>query len=430
MAESQNLNTNMFIGQNDVSVIECLFPALTVFTSFLNTYIGGRFNIIKRESLKINFMLNSKISPKVRLHGLDHLRAFAIGFVFIYHYGRMFYAPETLTDIGKFGWTGVDLFFVLSGYLIASNLFAGISTQGINVRVFFTKRVFRIIPAYLVILMLYFFIPSFREREALAPLWKYLTFTQNIGLDIRYQGTFSHAWSLCIEEQFYLLFPLLMLILLHFKLVNKIFLLLLLLFLSGFIFRMYNWINFVSPSIESGHMVVFWYKWIYYLSICRLDGLIIGVTIAAIFSFKPEIRSKIEAYGNRLLALSLLVLAAAYFVCDNEQSFSASIFGFPLVSVGYGLMVLGAISRDSILYNLKSGVTHKIADLSFTIYLSHKIVLHLCQEHSVYFKAEKDSWQMFVICVLASITAAYLLNMLIEKPFLKIKNMVLKRIGN
>ena len=375
-------------------------------------------------------MLNSKISPKVRLHGLDHLRAFAIGFVFIYHYGRMFYAPETLTDIGKFGWTGVDLFFVLSGYLIASNLFAGISAQGINVRVFFIKRIFRIIPAYLFILLLYFFIPSFREREALAPLWKYLTFTQNIGLDIRYQGTFSHAWSLCIEEQFYLLFPLLMLILLHFKLVNKIFLLLLLLFLSGFIFRLYNWINFVNPSIESGHMVVFWYKWIYYLSICRLDGLIIGVLIAAIFSFKPEIRSKIEAYGNRLLALSFLVLAAAYFVCDNEQSFSASIFGFPLVSVGYGLMVLGAISRDSILYNLKSGVTHKIADLSFAIYLSHKIVLHLCQEHSVYFKAEKDSWQMFAICVLASVTAAYLLNILIEKPFLKIRNMVLKRIGN
>jgi len=53
MAESQNLNTNKFIGQNDVSVIECLFPALTVFTSFLNTYIGGRFNIIKREPLKI-----------------------------------------------------------------------------------------------------------------------------------------------------------------------------------------------------------------------------------------------------------------------------------------------------------------------------------------------------------------------------------------
>lgn len=372
-------------------------------------------------------MLNSKLPPKVRLHGLDHLRAFAIGFVFIYHYGRMFYAPETLTDIGKFGWTGVDLFFVLSGYLIASNVFAGISTQGIHLRVFFTKRTFRIIPLYLVILLLYFFFPNLREREALAPLWKYLTFTQNIGLDVRYQGTFSHAWSLCIEEQFYLVFPLFMLILLHFKRVHQIFLSLLVLFLSGFIFRLYNWIHFVSPAIASGHIIFSWYKWIYYLTICRLDGLITGVMIAAVSSFKPVFTSKIEPFGNSLLALSILVLAAAYYVCDDEHSFSASIFGFPLVSLGYGLMVLGAISPDSILYNLKSAVTQKIADLSFAIYLSHKIVLHLCQEHAVYFQVEKDSWQMFAIGVLASVTAAYILNVVIERPFLKVRNMVLRR---
>lgn len=373
-------------------------------------------------------MLNSNTSLNGRLHGLDHLRAFAISFVFIYHYGRIFYCPETLTNIGKFGWTGVDLFFVLSGYLIASQLFAGIPTQGINLRIFFTKRIFRIIPVYLVILLLYFVFPSFREREALAPLWKYLTFTQNIGLDLRNQGTFSHAWSLCIEEQFYLLFPFMILILVYYKLVNQIFLLLLIMFLSGFIFRLYIWTNFVSPFIVKGHFLVYWYKWIYYLTICRLDGVITGVLIAAIFSFKPVLRSWIESFGNRLLVISILVLAAAYYICDNEKSFSASIFGFPLVSLGYGLMVLGAISRDSFLYNFKSMFTNKIADLSFAIYLSHKIILHLCQEYSVYLLVEKDSWKMFAICVLASITAAYILNMLIEKPFLKVRNIILRGI--
>jgi peptidoglycan/LPS O-acetylase OafA/YrhL len=54
-----------------------------------------------------------------------------------------------------------------------------------------------------VVVALYFCFPYVREREALAPLWKYLTFTQNLELDISSQGTFSHAWSLCIEEQFY-----------------------------------------------------------------------------------------------------------------------------------------------------------------------------------------------------------------------------------
>lgn len=53
ITESQKLNTNRFIGKNDLSTIECLFPSLAFFISFLNTYIGGRFNIIKREPLKL-----------------------------------------------------------------------------------------------------------------------------------------------------------------------------------------------------------------------------------------------------------------------------------------------------------------------------------------------------------------------------------------
>lgn len=55
-----------------------------------------------------------------KLWGLDHLRALAIILVFFFHYGRLFPHPEWTTTLGKFGWTGVDLFFVLSGYLISS----------------------------------------------------------------------------------------------------------------------------------------------------------------------------------------------------------------------------------------------------------------------------------------------------------------------
>jgi len=141
------------------------------------------------------------------LFGLNHLRALAISGVFLYHYARLFPHPEWTNTLSKFGWTGVDLFFVLSGYLISSQLFAKMAQQkNISFKDFFIKRFFRIIPAYLVIVLLYFLFPSFREREAPAALWKYLTFTQNIGLDLRTQGTFSHAWSLCIEEQFYLFY--------------------------------------------------------------------------------------------------------------------------------------------------------------------------------------------------------------------------------
>lgn len=119
-----------------------------------------------------------------KLYGLDHLRAFAIIFVFLFHYGRLFPHPEWTNTISKFGWSGVDLFFVLSGYLIASQLFQKITQyKEISLKEFFIKRFFRIIPAYLVVVAVYFCFPLVRERESLTPLWKYLTFTQNIGLD-------------------------------------------------------------------------------------------------------------------------------------------------------------------------------------------------------------------------------------------------------
>ena len=67
--------------------------------------------------------VHPSLPPTGKLHGLDHLRALAITAVFLYHYSIMFPHPPRLEAVGKFGWTGVDLFFVLSGYLIASQLF-------------------------------------------------------------------------------------------------------------------------------------------------------------------------------------------------------------------------------------------------------------------------------------------------------------------
>ena len=187
-------------------------------------------------------------TSQTKLYGLDHLRTLAITLVLVYHYGRIFPHPEWTNTYSKFGWTGVDLFFVLSGYLIASQLFATMANgQKIAIRTFYLKRFFRIFPAYLLVVILYFSFPFIREREALSPLWKYLTFTQNLGLDLRTHGTFSHAWSLCIEEQFYLIFPLIILLLDTKKVFKKGYFVLIGLFVAGFIIRMYNHLHFVTP---------------------------------------------------------------------------------------------------------------------------------------------------------------------------------------
>jgi peptidoglycan/LPS O-acetylase OafA/YrhL len=368
--------------------------------------------------------MNTATGTGNKLYGLDHLRAFAIIFVFFYHYGRLFPHPDWTNAISAFGWSGVDLFFVLSGYLIASQLFQKIvRLQKISLKEFFTKRFFRIIPAYLLVVALYFLFPFMRERESPAPLWKYLTFTQNIGLDVHTNGTFSHAWSLCIEEQFYLLLPLILMLLVRFKLLKKGFLILVALFVFGFIIRYFSYYHFVLPLGDDRWPG--WSEWIYYPTWTRLDGLLVGVSIAALLKFKPLFGNRILSYGNAIFICGLLIFATTYFICSDEQSLTASVFGFPLVDIGYGFIVLSALSPNCFLYKNKSAITSKIAALSYGIYLIHKIVIHVTQAQFIKFKIDDNSNLVFLICVITVFIASLILNEIIEKPFLNLRRKLL-----
>ena len=365
-------------------------------------------------------------TSQTKLYGLDHLRTLAITLVLVYHYGRIFPHPEWTNTYSKFGWTGVDLFFVLSGYLIASQLFATMANgQKIAIRTFYLKRFFRIFPAYILVVILYFSFPFIREREALSPLWKYLTFTQNLGLDLRTHGTFSHAWSLCIEEQFYLIFPLIILLLDTKKVFKKGYFVLIGLFVAGFIIRMYNHLHFVTPVLGTDDSGIIWHIWIYYPTYCRLDGLLVGVAVAALFSFFPLVKARLNKHGNALLILSLFILSIAYFVCLDEESFMGSVFGFPLVSIGYGFMVAGAVSESSFLFKLQSALTAKIATLSYSLYLVHKFVIHLAQQKLAAWGVDNKSNFMLLLCMLICVLVALIMNKIIEKPCLRLRDKIL-----
>ncbi|MRG48326.1 acyltransferase family protein [Chitinophaga sp. SYP-B3965] len=362
-------------------------------------------------------------SQNGKLAGLDHLRALAIIAVLFYHY-RMFKHPEWLDKIMGFGWTGVDLFFVLSGYLISSQLFASIAAgKPISLPEFFIKRFFRIIPAYLVVLAIYFLIPAFHEKEALPPLWKFLTFTQNFGFDIKNFGTFSHVWSLCVEEHFYLLFPLV----LFFNPTKRGGLLLLGVLILGFIARLFTWYTLVAPEIGSETFGITWYKHIYYPTYNRLDGLLAGVSIAALFTFRPLVKERITKYGNVILVLGILVLTAAWFLCEDQKTFSASIFGFPLVSAGFGLLVVAALSPNCILYKYNSRFTALIAKLSFGLYLIHKGVIHLIQPLFAEMGFAPKGNLMFLMCLIGAVIAALILNKTVEAPFLRLRSKLLAK---
>ncbi len=366
--------------------------------------------------------------PQPKLNGLDHLRALAITFVFLYHYQmNIFGHPEWLRDVAKFGWTGVDLFFVLSGFLISSQLFSQIKQRGtFSIKDFFIKRFFRILPAFWVVVAIYFCVPTFRERGALPPLWKVLTFTQNFGLDIKAAGTFSHAWSLCVEEHFYLVLPLTLIALISLRLLKRGWWILPLLFVAGFLIRHYNWNHFYFPYIEEKDSWLNWYKYVYYPTYNRLDSLLVGVSIAAIYNFLPELWIKVSKFGNLFILLGLGVLTVAYFLCEEEHSYSASVYGFPLVALGYGLLVIAAISPSCFLYKWNSKVTTFIAGISYAVYLSHKGIIFLTQNIVKEYGLDEDSHLMMLICIIACIIGAFLLRVLIEKPFLKLRNKIIQ----
>lgn len=362
-----------------------------------------------------------------KLSGLDHLRSLAILMVLFYHY-RMFQHPQWLDQIMGFGWTGVDLFFVLSGYLISYPLFVNIASgKSISLPEFFIKRFFRIIPAYLAVLAIYFLFPAFHEREALPPLWKFLTFTQNFNFDIKNYGTFSHVWSLCVEEHFYLLFPLVLATLLHFKAWRKAGILLPALFLFGIGIRLYCWYALIAPHTGEDNYFIIWYRHMYYPTYTRLDGLLAGVSIAALFAFKPAVKAAVTKRGNTLLLLSLAVLTGAWFLCDEQQSFHASVFGYPLVAAGYGLMVVAAVSPSCILYRYNSRVTALIAKLSFALYLSHKGVIHLVQPLLAQTGIPPKGNLMLVVCLLIAVLGALILNKAVEAPFLRLRQRILNK---
>ena len=362
----------------------------------------------------------------VKLLGLDHLRALAIIMVFFFHYGTLFPHPRWVYLSGIIGWTGVDLFFVLSGYLISSKLFEEVARYGkISWKDFFIKRVFRIFPLFFLIVGAYALFPYIREAEPMGPIWRYLTFTQNFLLDNRISGTFVHAWSLCVEEQFYLVLPAIVIVLLQFKIFHKGGIYLLIgLFLLGFFMRYFSYTHFVQPYSGSSEFNYKWSEFIYYPTYCRLDGLIFGVSIAAIFQFLPQIKEKLLKYGNILFMVSLLMVCSTI-VLNHNMSLFGSMITFPIVDFSMAIMVLSALSPNCFLYTLKSRFTSLVATYSYSAYLFHKLIIHVVQANYKALHLAQDGTLIFILSALVTLALSFVLNRIIERPFLKLRNKAL-----
>src|SRR5438874_3356044 len=240
--------------------------------------------------------VDPRFQNRERQPGLDLLRAFAIIVVVIYHAALFGFKLPGRVD--RFGWIGVDLFFVLSGYLIGGQLLAPLARdQPTNLGRFFARRALRIMPAYFAVLVIYFLLPSWREYPEMSqPLWKFLLSIQNVAL---HGGTaFSHAWSLAVEDQFYLTLPFILLFVNRWP--RAAIILPFVIFVGGIFLR--TFLAYQHPAEDSGVAFRDYQAWIYYPTWTRLDPLVFGVMIAAIEKFRATIMAAADQFGDLALA--------------------------------------------------------------------------------------------------------------------------------
>ncbi|MGI8819810.1 MAG: acyltransferase family protein [Chthoniobacterales bacterium] len=354
-----------------------------------------------------------RFATRKRQPGLDLLRALAIILVVLYHAGLFgFPLPGNLQ---RFGWIGVDLFFVLSGYLIGGQLLAA-QQRGARpeLRRFFRRRALRILPAYLVVLLIYFTLPALREYEAIPPAWKFVLFVQNLGL--RGGTAFSHAWSLCVEAQFYLLLPFVLLGIARFR--RGGFMIAGFLLLGGLLLRA-GLAYSLSPD---GATVPFrgFQPLIYYATWTRLDPLTCGVALAAIRQSRTHWWLRLVQWAPWLWVVALGLIGFALHLGETERlTITAAIWQFPLLALGLGMLLVCALSPRLLVSRLAVPGAAFFASIAYSVYLSHKLVIHAVANFCVAHTIAPTSAAGLLLVMVAITAAGVALFLAVERPFLR-----------
>lgn len=275
------------------------------------------------------------------LAALDGLRGIAIVLVLLHGFdviqpsaGFVGHALDILLDLG---WIGVQLFFVLSGFLITGILLDTRQASGYY-RGFFARRVLRIFPLYYGVLFIAFVVlprlVPVTGSEHQVWLWTYLAnFVAPFGYGV---PAFPHFWSLCVEEQFYLLWPLLVR---HGGRRGVIVLSSLLVFVAiGS--RAYVRLRLGEPI---GHEAA------YMFTPCRMDALAIGAIAAALLRGERAGRwvaaGRPTTFAGSGLALLLVGVASGHL---QRTGATMQTFGYTLVALGFALLLIGALPRNGL----------------------------------------------------------------------------------
>lgn len=354
----------------------------------------------------------------VHIGPLDGLRGLAILLVLVHHYGRNargFGLQHQLLTVSEFGWAGVDLFFVLSGFLITGILFDSRDKPG-YFRNFYARRALRIFPLYYTALLFAVIVgllwPQPDEWIQDGAIWIALYMTNFLmaiqGPDSA--GPLGFFWSLAVEEHFYLLWPVLVLwmsrhglMLLAASLVLVSLTLRTVLVLNGSSFEM---VYFPTPT--------------------RMDGLAIGALIALAARGPGGIAGLSRIAWGAVLAtapvLGYLTLGRVLFIADDPIMMAV---GYTLIAIFFGGILVIGINWAPAHAILSNSVLRWFGRYSYGMYVWHPIVNSilfipsLALMMGVTTPASAAVYLLFSIAVmtLVSLASYYWL----EQPFLRLK---------
>lgn len=353
--------------------------------------------------------------------GFDIVRSFAIIFVLVDHAEYFFRKPSMHTNIlGVFGVLGVELFFVLSGFLIGKILLEevvpGISWQ--TIRRFYIRRWLRTLPVYYALLSLFILIEIIVYKSSNLHLYHFVFLQNFFDREVEFFGV---TWSLSIEEWFYLFLPVLFLV--FQKKTNPpktIFILLSIIIFAEIMLRFFVF-NLSHPSFESVRKSI----------PLRFDSLLIGVLLITLKINSSSIYKKLndwKVFSAGILFLSGLMLYYQYLyihhVINNSLFFHT--LGFTLIS--FAIACLFPFLENSIFLNktitqkpyvVKAITTTSV--ISYSLYLIHLEVFII---FIVMLSKYINSFLLLIMAVATSFILSHIMYSYFEKPILDLRKKI------
>ena len=337
---------------------------------------------------------------------IDGLRAIAVGAVILYH--------AQITILGhqpfKGGFIGVDIFFVISGYLITSIILKElITTDSFSFKHFYEKRIRRILPALLFVMLVslpfaWIYLLPISLIDFLKSILYSLGFSSNFyfhysgqqyGAESGLLKPFLHTWSLSVEEQFYILFPILLLV--TFKYFRQYLIHILIL---GFIISLglADWGSRNHPSFN------------FYVLPTRGWELLAG-SILAYFEITLGHRSKNKTLNLMLPTIGLLLIGHSI-LFFNDKMFHPSLYSLsPIIGV---CLIIWFSQKDEIITKiLSTKLFVGIGLISYSLYLWHYPIFAFARINLL----SEDDIINKIILIIVALVFAVISYYLIEKPF-------------